>query len=124
MPLQCLTKQEQDDLLEKSLEQERTSFPQFFASPLGEKGLVMDFQDYVATNRFCSVDVDQLLDSSSTWETFFQDSILQLKRVKMVDGIDFTSLKSTSGTKYLQVLVGALQLKSVNSVSSQINRFR
>ena len=71
LPLKCISGDEQKQILEKSLKDEKEMLPEFFASPLGKKELRKGFAKAMEEHKFCSVDAATVL-NDKTWQSFFE----------------------------------------------------
>jgi hypothetical protein len=71
-PLECLSATEAVEFLEKSLQMESAILPEFFKShPKGEAELRSGFANDLKNHKFCSVDVNLVLDNDINLLNFF-----------------------------------------------------
>jgi hypothetical protein len=69
LPMICLSSEVEKWLLDVSLDIEKTLFPKFFKSPLGEECLRAEFEVY-AKSDLCKLDLSEAL-SDKVWIDFF-----------------------------------------------------
>jgi hypothetical protein len=69
LPITCLASEAKEWLLDVSLDIEKTLFPEFFKSPLGEERLRAEFEVHAKTD-LCELDVIGVL-SEKVWIDFF-----------------------------------------------------
>jgi len=67
----CPSSETKKILLEKSLEFEKSLFPEWFSSPLGEAKLRSDFEKKARSPILCAVDADAVL-GEKVWQDFFE----------------------------------------------------
>lgn len=70
LPFQCISRQEEEQILQMTLEYEKYIVPDFFESSLGEVELRKDFHKALELKRFCSVNTSMMLDDE-IWLRFF-----------------------------------------------------
>mmetsp|Transcript_2245 Transcript_2245/g.3569 ORF Transcript_2245/g.3569 Transcript_2245/m.3569 type:complete len:402 (-) Transcript_2245:250-1455(-) len=71
-PTICLSPQQQEELLNRSLEMEKRLLPEWFASPDGEAAHRTKFSQYIKQGKFCAVDAARVLEEEE-WMNFFAD---------------------------------------------------
>ena len=69
-PLECLSDDELDTFLEKSLQMEQTIVPEYFKGG-GQRALRASFEEKVKGGAFCNIDVDRLLKDPAWIDYFF-----------------------------------------------------
>jgi len=69
-PLECLSKSQENTILNNSIIAESIIVPDFYSSPSGKDGLLSGFMEAIKKHKFCSVDVDSLL-TDAHWNEFF-----------------------------------------------------
>ena len=72
LPLECLSSEEAVELLDASLALESQLLPDFFDSPRGQPRLRLSFENMLKDHKFCSADVEKILDENKKWETFLR----------------------------------------------------
>jgi flagellar biosynthesis component FlhA len=77
LPYECLSSREVQEILETSLQHERTVVPEFFKSSLGEQELCKGFQQAVKDKKLCSVSATSVLEDKR-WLDFFGATKLDL----------------------------------------------
>lgn len=71
-PLDCLTPEQTESLLSQSLSFESKTVPKYFASPKGEVVLREGFAASLEKHKFCTVDVDVVLEERK-WQKFLKN---------------------------------------------------
>lgn len=70
LPFECLSAEEEQDILETSLRYEKEMVPDFFNSPLGKQELLKGFDEAVKGKKLCSVNTTHVLQDEQ-WLKFF-----------------------------------------------------
>lgn len=70
LPLECVSPEEQQEILETTLNYEKALVPEFFESPLGEQELRKGFEEALKENKLCSVNTTHVFEDEQ-WLNFF-----------------------------------------------------
>eukprot|EP00814_Leptocylindrus_danicus_P010760 CAMPEP_0116010166 /NCGR_PEP_ID=MMETSP0321-20121206/3849_1 /TAXON_ID=163516 /ORGANISM="Leptocylindrus danicus var. danicus, Strain B650" /LENGTH=408 /DNA_ID=CAMNT_0003479233 /DNA_START=374 /DNA_END=1600 /DNA_ORIENTATION=+ len=81
-PTICLSPQQQEELLNRSLEMEKRLLPEWFASPDGEAAHRSKFSQYIEQGKFCGIDTARVLEEEE-WINFFAKTLNLMAKKKV-----------------------------------------